>query len=340
MRLGALAFGMIVVVASACAGRSEGAVPTGDVEADESGKKLPARDWSAHPAIVEIDQAGSVYAVSDPHGEYALFAKLLAGNHLLAAVPTDPTRARWSGGAATLVVAGDLIDKGPASLEVIDLVRALEADAPRHGGRVVVTMGNHEAEFLLDPENAKAKSDGQDAIGIDHELAAASIPPGALVKGTDPGGRGAWMASLPFGVRIKKWFFAHAGNTQKRSIHDLAKDLEHGVDKNGYGDDDLTGKDSLLEADHWFGNPDDDGCGRKEADALGVKHIVFGHDPGAFGKHGAVEASKNGVLVKIDTAMGMHDGKDVGSAYLLHIETVGTDTAEVLDDEGHAKKLF
>jgi hypothetical protein len=37
-----------------------------------------------------------------------------------------------------------------------------------------------------------------------------------------------------------------------------------------------------------------DSIGRKYADALGVKHIVFGHDPGAFGEHGHILASKDG----------------------------------------------
>ncbi len=148
------------------------------------------------------------------------------------------------------------------------------------------------------------------------------------------------MTDLPFGVRIKKWFFSHSGNTQKMSIKDLGKKLENGLDHNGFGDNDITGNESILEAQSWYGNPDDNNAGQKEADALGVSHIVFGHDPGAFGEHGSVRASKNGVLFKIDTAMGIHESSGVGNGYLLHITTRGQDSAEVLDDKGNGKKLL
>ncbi len=306
---------------------------------NQTGSKS-SRSWSSRPAILEIDQADEIYAVSDPHGEYDTFSKLLAGNHLIDGAGSDPAKVKWTGGAAILVVAGDMIDKGPESLKVLDLVRTLEASAPHSGGRVVATMGNHEAEFLLDPKNDKASSTGQDAIGIDNNLRDAKIDPQSLVKGTDPGGRGKWMGDLPFGVRIKKWFFSHGGNTQKLSIKDLGNKLENGHDHNGFGDNDITGSDSILEAQGWYGNPDDKNAGQAEADALGVSHIVFGHDPGAFGEHGSVRASKNGVLFKLDTAMGIHESGGVGNAYLLHIKTQGKDSAEALDDKGNAKQLL
>lgn len=66
---------------------------------------------------------------------------------------------------------GDLIDKGPSSVEVIKLLMALQIAATKTGGRVVVTLGNHEAEFLVDPNNAKASG----PAGIDPELAAKGV---------------------------------------------------------------------------------------------------------------------------------------------------------------------
>jgi hypothetical protein len=59
---------------------------------------------------------------------------------------------------------------------------------------------------------------------------------------------------------------------------------------------------------------------------MGVKHIAFGHDPGGLGVKGTIAASKNPILVKIDTAMGIHESAGVGKAYLLHV-TTGKDTA-------------
>ena len=59
----------------------------------------------------------------------------------------------WATGAGrrVLVVVADVIDKGDQSLASIDLLTALEAEALAAGGRVVVILGNHEAEFLADP---------------------------------------------------------------------------------------------------------------------------------------------------------------------------------------------
>jgi hypothetical protein len=315
---------LICATVVAC-GSSAASGTTGD-EQDQKKSLTPPRDWNAHPAIIEIDDADEIYAVSDIHGHYDAFVELLTANHLIAG-------SRWTGGKAILVIAGDLIDKGAQSLQVIDLVRALEKSAPASGGRVVTTMGNHEAEFLADPKNDKATSTGEDAIGIDNQL----DDPLALARGTDKEGRGKWMSSLPFGVRIKKWFFSHGGNTGKRSMHDLQKKLEQSIDDHGYADDDITGNDSILEAQKWFGDPDHDDAGRDEADALGVEHMVFGHDPGAFGDNDNVAATKNGVLYKIDSAMGIHEGggpTKVGKAFMLHVYTVGKDRAEVLDGQG------
>jgi diadenosine tetraphosphatase ApaH/serine/threonine PP2A family protein phosphatase len=294
--------------------------------------KTPARDWSKHPAVVQLDGGRDLYAVSDVHGELEAFTSVLAANHL--ATPSG----EWTGGRATLVIAGDLIDKGPESLEVIDYVRGLADNAAAAGGRVVVTMGNHEAEFLADPKNDKATSKGQDAEGIDRELDAKGIEPRSLVKGTDDAGRGQWLSRLPLGVRVGKWFFCHAGATGEQSLGDLEKELEHAIDKNGYADKTVTGGGSLLEAESWYGDPKGDKAGRKEVEALGVEHIVFGHDPGAFGEQGKIRASRNGVLVKIDTAMGLHEGGSRNPAFMLHID-LGTESAEVLDDHGNAEPL-
>ena len=141
-------------------------------------------------------------------------------------------------------------------------------------------------------------------------------------------------------MRVKKWFFAHGGNTGGRSLADLRDKLERSIAKNGFGDDDIIGGDSLLQSQHWYGDPKDGNAGEKEVDGLGhVKHIVFGHDPGAFDDRGRMRQSKNGLLVKIDVAMGLHEGDKPNPAFLLHISTVGEDSVEVLDSKGEASKL-
>ena len=328
------------LLVAACSGPPTG---SGASESNNTSSSSSARDWNAHPAIVQIDTADEIFALSDPHGGYAALGALLQSNHLISGFSSDWKNAssvKWTGGGAILVVAGDLIDKGPESLGVIDLLRAVERQAAATGGRVVVTMGNHEAEFLADPENNKATSTGKDAEGIDRELKARGVDPKELAHGRDAEGRGKWLLSLPFGVRIKKWFFAHSGNTAGDSLPSLEKRLRHSIDNNGYGDKDITGNDSILEAQGWYGNQDKDSTGKKYADALGVNHIVFGHDPGAFGEHGNVRASKDGSLIKIDVMMGLDESGANTGGLLLHVRTKGNDSAEVLDSRGTATPLL
>lgn len=208
---------LVALIAVGCSSTA----PDEATSSDEVNKsKGPARDFAAHPAILEVDDADQLYALSDPHGHYDELVKVLAANHLIASTSpsNDPSKVKWTGGTAMLLVLGDLIDKGDSSLEVIDMLRALERQAPASGGRVIVTMGNREAEFLADPKNDKATSTGKDATGIDTELDKSGVDPAKVAACKDTDGRGRWLAALPLGVRVKKWFFAHGGNTGGRSL--------------------------------------------------------------------------------------------------------------------------
>jgi calcineurin-like phosphoesterase family protein len=60
------------------------------------------------------------------------------------------TRDRWIAKKAILVQTGDVVDRGPDSRKAIDLIRKLERDAQRAGGRVYALLGNHELSRLVD----------------------------------------------------------------------------------------------------------------------------------------------------------------------------------------------
>jgi hypothetical protein len=236
---------------------------------------------------------------------------------------------QWSGGAATLVVVGDLIDKGPEGLEVVDLLRALETSAHDQGGSVVVTLGNHEAEFFADPMNSKAEADD----GIDKELATANIDPIAVASGEDP--RGAWLRERPFAARIGTWFFAHAGDTHGRTLGDLGAVLETGYDANDFRDPAFAADDSILESREWYADP---GVVAAATAALGVDHIAFGHDPNALGPRGAIASAQAGALFRIDC--GMSPDVDDSHGALLHVHRDPSGEAiEQLDSSGAATPL-
>src|SRR5262249_13200984 len=107
-------------------------------------QSLYARDWSRFPAVVERSTRAEVIALGDIHGGYERLVNLLSIGGL---IKRDQQKQRgyiWSGGNRILVCTGDLIDKGDRSLDVIDLMMALQPQALASGGEVVITIGNHE----------------------------------------------------------------------------------------------------------------------------------------------------------------------------------------------------
>jgi len=82
-------------------------------------------------------------AIGDVHGDFKDFCAILQHAGLI------DDQHHWTGGNATLVQLGDLIDRGPKPREVLDLMISLEEQAPKAGGRVVALMGNHEAMNLI-----------------------------------------------------------------------------------------------------------------------------------------------------------------------------------------------
>ena len=97
----------------------------------------------AGPAKVPASQPEAVVAIGDVHGDFDDFAAILQHIGLIDA------QHHWTGSKTTLVQAGDLLDRGPKPREVMDLLMALEKEAPKAGGRVVSLLGNHEMMNIM-----------------------------------------------------------------------------------------------------------------------------------------------------------------------------------------------
>ena len=289
------------------------------------------RDWSAHPAIVEIDSGPTIYAMSDVHGGYDRMVALLGRHAVIDAAPKTPDAVHWTAGSSVLVVTGDMMDKGPSSLEAIDLLRALEAQALTAGGRVIVTLGNHEAEFLDDPENEKANS----SDGVDREIRAHGLSPSSIANGSDP--RGVWLRDRPFGARVGRWFFAHAGDTHGRSVAALEGALRAAVAAHDYDDAEIIGADSILESRDWYSS--DASSGARYAQAVGAQHIVFGHQPAALGSRGAIAVGQGGALFRIDCGMSPSVNDSAGAILRVRIDG-GLDVAESLEPDGTIREIW
>jgi hypothetical protein len=110
----------------------------------------PARDGVTG---LETDGVPTIVSISDIHGFLSLAqsALLSLNDHpdYEPVVEVDAAhRLHWSGGEEyVLVFNGDLIDRGPQSKRVVDMVSRLIDEAPP--GHVRVTVGNHEMGVLM-----------------------------------------------------------------------------------------------------------------------------------------------------------------------------------------------
>lgn len=287
-----------------------------------------ARDWAQSPAIVELTTAEDIYVLSDVHGGAERMVALLTSAGLITPSPDAEGGYGWSGGHKVLVCVGDVIDKGDQSLAAIDVLRALETSAAAAGGHVIVTLGNHEAEFLDDPGNKKARHE------LDKELAARKIDPAEVAAGQGP--YGTWLYRRPLAAHINDWFFAHGGDSGGRSIGALSNAFRKAVDSKNWGSDILVGKDSILEAQKWW----KDGALDTNLAGLGVRHIVFGHDPGAFEEPGRIVEKFDGKLFRIDVGMSPAVDLSHGALLVIHHSQKGGDEAFSLDASGKRRPLW
>lgn len=97
-------------------------------------------------ALTLVSAAGAptrIVAIGDVHGAYTELVTILQQTKLVDA------RRRWSGGTATLVQIGDLVDRGARVRETLDLVMGLEGQARGARGAVIPLLGNHEAMNVM-----------------------------------------------------------------------------------------------------------------------------------------------------------------------------------------------
>jgi len=191
--------------------------------------------WAAAPG------AHRTVAVGDVHGSIDGLSKILRVAEL---VDDD---LKWTGGDATLVQLGDLLDRGVLLREVIELLMRLQQEAPASGGRVTVLLGNHETMNLLgitrdvnrDAYGEFVDQDSEDRrrqafatytafwrrraaeLGLDATISAEAEeqwmeihPLGFFeyVEAFGPNGRyGAWLRERPAAVVVDNTLFIHGG---------------------------------------------------------------------------------------------------------------------------------
>lgn len=103
-----------------------------------------ALDAAAVTAEYLAERTGRrVRIVGDVHGMLRELRTLLASAWII-----DGRDRRWIAGHDELWLTGDLVDRGPDGIGVIELIRDLADDAEAQGGRVGSVVGNHELQLM------------------------------------------------------------------------------------------------------------------------------------------------------------------------------------------------
>ncbi|MBX3064868.1 MAG: metallophosphoesterase family protein [Anaerolineae bacterium] len=84
----------------------------------------------------------TLHLIGDIHGQYDKLHDLLLAAKLI------NNGSSWIGGDAKLCFLGDYMDRGPDGIDCIDLIMALQEDAPNAGGEVLALLGNHDVMIL------------------------------------------------------------------------------------------------------------------------------------------------------------------------------------------------
>jgi len=141
-----------------------------------------------------------VVAFADVHGAHDELVALLKTTGLVG------EELQWTGGTTVAVSLGDLLDRGPESRQVMDLLMRLQREAQAAGGRLHVILGNHETmnlvgdlRYLAPEDYAAFAADETDAMREEAyaEFKARSAPagtPGAAEAAATANGTGAMPA--------------------------------------------------------------------------------------------------------------------------------------------------
>ncbi len=204
---------------------------------------LPAQAATVPTAPLEGTSDDRIVAFADVHGGASELRALLRALTLI------DDGDNWTGGRTRLVSLGDLLDRGPDSRSVMDLLMRLEKEAAEAGGAVHLVLGNHELmnltgdlRYVSEEEYAAFAADEDPAVrtrsfaAFQNLLAAeaqtqssplpdepevdaaaqfeARFPPGFFAHRaafTPDGLYGGWLLSKPQVLELENIAFVHGG---------------------------------------------------------------------------------------------------------------------------------
>lgn len=273
--------------------------------------------------VVEFDQSDiskfdQIVAISDGHGNYDRVRRVLRAAKII------DDKNNWIAKRTLLIVTGDSIDKGPQSIEMLELYEKLsrKEQSGNAGGQVIHLIGNHEMEFLDEPENAK-KDEKTFTFIVEMKQRGQKVK-AEYFNWRKPIAR--FLRTMPVAVRVGKFVFSHSGRYPKDTWADFVKKIKKLVPKGDYLDEYLTDEEkSIVTSFDWTEVKDKDKGTDKDTLKKAWRNMVeakvhnkdilygsvFGHQASVFDIKGHVGARTYGadrgqevLFVKLDTGHG------------------------------------
>ncbi|CAM1365012.1 conserved protein of unknown function [Tenacibaculum soleae] len=261
-------------------------------------KGTKATLWNTTPKEVKkLEYTGNfkIGAVSDIHGQYDTFIKLLRNNGVI------NKKNKWTFGNGHFIVAGDMFDKGSQVTEVLWFLYNLEKKAEAKGGKLHVLLGNHDVMVLNG--NLRSVHPKYKEVGKILEKPFNTL----FNKGTVLGD---WLRTRPVLIKVNDILFTHGGLHPELITKDLSmKDINSQFKKQ-------LVESELSEKRNKIGNYLHRGNGpiyyrgyfqgkiatTQQIDDLlayfNIKNIVVGHTT-----HRNIETRYNGKVIVIDANM-------------------------------------
>jgi hypothetical protein len=212
------------------------------------------------------------YAIGDVHGCVEPLRAALRAKKLID--PDDD----WTGGRARVHFLGDLTDRGPDGVGVIDLVMRLQEQAPDAGGVVDCVLGNHEV-MLLAAHRLTSRRFHSDTARFKERWRVNGGQESDSQRLTDT--HFDWLTSLPCAVRVGDHLLLHADSMGYLELGDDVPEINATVRAIL---DDLRDFDAWDRATHLltsrFAFAADDGVAVIDfLETLGALQVVHGHSP-------------------------------------------------------------
>jgi hypothetical protein len=248
-----------------------------------------------------------VFVTSDPHGHLTQLEEGLRSAGLI------NEHGDWTGETARLYVLGDLLDRGPDGIGVIDLLMTLQAQAEEVQGEVVVLLGNHEVlavgMHLFGTEDIEVGDRSRN-------FAVSWMRNGGV--GSDQDGMSprhvAWLRTLPAMALVGDYLMMHSDTLEYVEWGESVDEINAGVEAILSTDDASQWWDVFWRLTTRYVYNGEDGAFQAEGmlDRLGGRLLVHGHsivgdllDIGSEKVHGPLLYADDQVLA-VDG--GIYDG--------------------------------